>query len=358
MRLSFRSITLAGAALFATVCIARSDDRIQSYSVPKEHPPAAMPPGHPALDAPDIPVNAAPVRWTVPEDWQELAPTAIRIGNFAVPGKNGKKAEVAVTSFPGSVGTELDNVNRWRGEVGLPPVDESALSSQPVTVDSFEGKLFDLTGPSARTVVAMVPRNGSMWFFKLRGDAEVVAAAKPAFSDFLKSVHFSAASEPAPAPAAVAPPSLLSPPAESSSGLPKWQVPAGWTEAEPGPMILKKFSIADAAGAKASVSISSFPGDVGGTFANVNRWRGQMGLSAVTSDQLAGVTVSLDTTAGKATLVDFTGKDAKAGRPARLVGAIVPQGDKTWFYKLLGDAPLVGREKDNFLGFVKGVQYQ
>ena len=44
------------------------------------------------MAAPDIPVNAAPIRWTVPEGWQELAPNSIRIGNFVVTGKNGAKA--------------------------------------------------------------------------------------------------------------------------------------------------------------------------------------------------------------------------------------------------------------------------
>jgi len=322
----------------------------------------AMPPGHPPMDAPDFAVNAAPIHWTVPEGWQELAPTSIRKGNFVVPGKNGGKAEVAITSFPGSVGTERDNVNRWRQELGLPPVEESAVSSQPVTVDSFQGKLFDLAGSSARTVVAMVSRNGATWFFKMRGDTEVVAAAKPAFSDFLKSIHFSGAGEEAPAPA-VAPSAAAAPApappasAEAASDLPKWVAPADWTETEPGPMVRKKFSIADQAGAKAAVSVSFFPGDVGGTFNNVNRWRGQMGLPPVKADELAGVTETLETAGGKATLVDFTGMDSRTGRPARLVGAIVPRGDKTWFYKLLGDGPLVGKEKDSFVNFVKGAQY-
>ena len=38
-------------------------------------------------------------------------------------------------------------------------------------------------------------------------------------------------------------------------------------------------------GKTASVNISFFPGDVGGTFANVNRWRAQMGLPPVDARQ-------------------------------------------------------------------------
>jgi hypothetical protein len=353
VRISYRSIILGGAMFMAAVCNARGDDEIRAYTVPKETSPVAA--------TPDIPVNAAPVQWTAPDSWQKLTPTSIRLGNFVVPGQNGKKAEVTVTSFPGAVGTELDNVNRWRRELGLEPVEQSGVSSEAVTVDGSEGKLFDLAGASARTVVAMIPHNSAMWFFKIRGDAEVVGAARAAFSDFLKSVHFSGAVEEVPPPANVAS-SALPPPAppvaaDVAPDMPQWKPPTDWTETEPGPMIFKKFSISDPAGAKAAVSISFFPGDVGGVFANVNRWRGQMGLSPLEADRLASVTETVETAGGKATLVDFTGTDAKTGQLARLIGAIVPHGEQTWFYKLLGSSALVGKEKDGFVQFVKGVHY-
>jgi hypothetical protein len=40
------------------------------------------------------------------------------------------------------------------------------------------------------------------------------------------------------------------------------------------------------------------------------------------------------------------GTDAKTGQPARLVAAIVPHGDKTWFYKLMGNGKVVGGQKE------------
>jgi hypothetical protein len=319
--------------------------------------PAAQAAPAMAAGAADIPVNSAAIHWTVPGGWQVLAPTSIRKGNFVVPGQNGKKAEVTVTSFPGSVGTELDNVNRWRREVGLEPVEQSALSGDPVTVDGSEGKLFDLAGSAARTVVAMISRDGASWFFKLRGDPEVVGTAKSAFSEFLKSVRFGGAAPeaaaPAPAPPAAAPLAA----ADAAPGSTKWAVPANWTETEPGQMVFKKFSIAGAGDQKAAVSVSFFPGDVGGVFANVNRWRGQLGLAPIESGKLGEVTQTLDIPGGSATLADFTGTDTRTGRAERLVGAIVPHGNQTWFFKLMGDAPLVGQEKDNFARFVKGIQY-
>ena len=63
--------------------------------------------------------------------------------------------------------------------------------------------------------------------------------------------------------------------------------------------------------------------DVGGLLANVNRWRDQLGLPRLLAPALASETQSLDLSEGKATLVDFSGTDAKTGQPARLVGAIM-----------------------------------
>jgi hypothetical protein len=143
-----------------------------------------------AAGASDIPVNSAPIRWTLPAGWKEKPADGIRLGSFAIKGENGGKAEVAITSFPGSVGTELDNVNRWRGELG-PGAGRNKRCCIGAGDGGFvQGKLYDITGASARTVVAMIPRNGSSWFIKLRGDTATVAAAKPVFLEFLKSVHF------------------------------------------------------------------------------------------------------------------------------------------------------------------------
>jgi len=320
---------------------------------------------------PNIPVNSAPVTWTTPEGWRELPLDGIRLAHLAVPGTNGGKAEVAITSFPGSVGTELDNVNRWRGEVLLEPVGEGDVSSQPVTVDSCEGKVFDLAGASARTVVAMIPRGGNSWFIKLKGDSATVAAAKPVFLEFLKSIHFGAGGGQSAAPPAMPPKTDFhaglkgmpnahgdAPAPRAPMEEPNWSVPAQWVESPPRAMVFKSFSIAGGADGKAEVAISFFPGDVGGVLANVNRWRAQLGQPPVKADQLAGATESLAAADGPATMVDFTGTDAKTGRPARMVAAIVPHGDNTWFYKLIGDGAVVGKQKDSFVNFVKTVHYR
>jgi hypothetical protein len=59
---------------------------------------------------------------------------------------------------------------------------------------------------------------------------------------------------------------------------------------------------------------------------------------------------------GQATFVDMTGSNAN-GQPTRLVAAIVPMGNTTWFYKLMGDEKVVASQKDAFTKFVQTAKY-
>jgi hypothetical protein len=351
--------------LLALASAIQAQGQIRTYSVPKEHPASA----------------GAPIHWTVPGDWKTLAPSGIRIGNFIVE-KAGKKADIAVQSFPGAVGAEVDNVNRWRQQVALEAISQSEIVWKPITVDGSDGKLYDLSGPSDRILVASIPRDGNTWFFKMRGDKDLVQAQQPAFLDFLKSatfnrngtqlqsaMHTADAAPPIPPAGSFETPDpraglgTADPHAglglsanEGSSEMPKWNAPSNWEEKTPGPMILKSFSVVGDHGAAATVTINVLGGEGGGVLANVNRWRGQLGLPPVTSEDLPKMIQSLDTAAGKAMLVDLSGSD-KAGQPARLIVAKVSHGGGTWFYKIMGVAPTVAQEKGKFVQFVQTVQY-
>jgi len=90
---------------------------------------------------------------------------------------------------------------------------------------------------------------------------------------------------------------------------------------------------------------------------NVNRWRAQIGLVPEAEADLSKELQSLDLLDGKATLVDISGQDASKGQKARLVAIVLPRSGSTWFYKLMGDAQVVGREKQAFVKFVQTVKY-
>jgi hypothetical protein len=119
----------------------------------------------------------------------------MRKATYVVPGAGGADAELSVTAFPGAVGGELANVNRWRGQLQLPPLTEAELAGavSRVTINGLPVTLVDLTGGPAdrpqRLLGAIVPDHGANWFFKFTGPAALVANEKPAFLALVQSLQ-------------------------------------------------------------------------------------------------------------------------------------------------------------------------
>ncbi|CAA9414552.1 MAG: hypothetical protein AVDCRST_MAG64-2517, partial [uncultured Phycisphaerae bacterium] len=100
------------------------------------------------------------------------------------------QVELALTSFPGDVGGKLANVNRWRQQAGLPPIAEAQLEKETRTieVDGRQVMLVDVAGPETRLLAASIPGEGKLYFAKVTGPADQVAASRDAFEAFVKSV--------------------------------------------------------------------------------------------------------------------------------------------------------------------------
>jgi hypothetical protein len=156
-------------------------------------------------------------------------------------------------------------------------------------------------------------------------------------------------------------PDMLSAAADASAGAsqgkPNWQVPAGWREVPGGSFLVAKFLVAGSDNSQAAVNVSNAAGEGGGMMMNVNRWRGQLGLTPLSEGELTKAVTEVDTSGGKAMLVEMTGTDPRSGKPASLVGAILPRSGQTWFYKIMGDEPVVQAQKDAFKQFVSTAKY-
>ena len=85
---------------------------------------------------------------------------------------------------------------------------------------------------------------------------------------------------------------------------------------------------------------------------NVNRWRGQIGLPVAAPVDIAKTTEEMDISGKKGVFVDIGGADV--GK--RMLALILATGEKTWFFKLTGDAARVGEQRDAFLALVKSLQ--
>jgi len=202
------SIPVFGLLLALTAC---RESKVTAYRIPKEkeielpegHPPTAgaMPgadatagamPGMDMMNAAPVPTAEGPgLSWTAPAEWKLGPPAPMRKATFTIAGPAGT-AELTVTAFPGDVGGDLANVNRWRGQVGFAPLTEDTLDQNLDRIESngLHLAIVDLTDPAKpkATLGAIVPYSGSTWFFKLSGPTALVQQQKAVFLAFVKTI--------------------------------------------------------------------------------------------------------------------------------------------------------------------------
>jgi hypothetical protein len=245
----------------------------------------------------------APVTWTAPEGWKEEKGPAPRYATFHL-GPKEKPIELSVTMLGKEAAGILPNVNRWRGQLGLAPVDEAGLAelTKDIKVNDGSAVLVSMTGSTAKGA--------------------------------------------APNPMAMAPPMGV----KRSFN---YQKPGGWQEEphpERGAMPREAlFAVADG-GEKAEVSVTVLGNGGGGLMANVARWAGQAGAPEVTAEQMdkfPKITVA----GHESPLIDLTGKKG------RTIGAIITAGAKTWFFKMTGPSEVVEKHKAEFEAFLKSVKF-
>lgn len=133
--------------------------------------------------------GAKDIEWTIPDAW-ELSPQkkAMRLATFLV--KADKALAISVSRFPGDVGGELANVNRWRGQVGLEPVKAEDLQKGLEVIESKVGKakLVDISNGGKQMLAVMLPYEKSTYFFKLMGSKESVSKQKENMVKLIKSL--------------------------------------------------------------------------------------------------------------------------------------------------------------------------
>ena len=364
-------------------------NEVRVYQAPQDAPPVAAanpqggaPQNSPASEIPRSAASGSPssagpessaserpaVPWTVPAGWEEKPASGMRVASYGVKRPDGRSVDISVVAMGGGAGGELENVNRWRDQIGLEPATEADLAglrsiipsgNRQVVMYELDGKKAVLDGKyAARTLAAILPAGEMTVFFKITGESALVAEQKPQFLAWLKSVDTgggggesapeASASSSAPAPASAP---AVSGGSGGTDGLPNWQVPSGWKAAGPKPMRLASFDIPNAAG-NGDVSISKLSGNGGGLLANVNRWRGQVGLAPLEAGALAANSKTVATAGGDSgTWVELVGTEKT------ILGAIVARGEVSWFFKLTAPSAVAAQNREAFEQFVRSIRF-
>lgn len=178
------------AALLLSAC--SKGDEITVYKVPKDGGVAkpapvsdmgALPPGLQAQPA------STSLDWTDPAGWKRESGAGMRVATYKLAGG----AECSVVSLEGAAGGDLPNVNRWRGQLGLPEAASLQGISSTMNTPIGPATVVDMQGAGAqkgRRMAAAIVSDGSIsWFFKLTGPADAVGSAKPALLQLLGTLR-------------------------------------------------------------------------------------------------------------------------------------------------------------------------
>jgi len=178
------------------LCACKPEPKISTYEAKSESAPAAAKvsedssktnnamKGNATMQA-EVASFAEPKWGPIPKTWIATTPNPMRKGSWSVTQTDGSKAEIAVTVFPGDVGGDTANVNRWRGQLGLEKVSDEKIKADqsPLSIGNLTGRVYQLASADGKkfTTAVILPKNNATWFFKLTGDTAIVNAEKESF---------------------------------------------------------------------------------------------------------------------------------------------------------------------------------
>jgi hypothetical protein len=260
-------------------------------------------------------------KWKLPDGWIEEAPKKQFIDKNLRPADDTKKIAVTVSHAGGG---DMPNINRWRGQLGLPPAQKADLGefSKEFEVDGRKGRIVDLVGVAA----GGNPMGGPMMGGKTppnHPDVPGMPEMAPGGGEDAKYVY---------------------------------KLPEGWTKGEPKKMTLERITATEN-GETAEVTISVLPLRGGDPVLNINRWRNQIQLPPITDKaEILSIVKELDTADRQGIFVDLA--NPKAPAPNRILAVMVPTRTAMWFIKIFGPDALVGRQKANFEAFTHSFKFE
>ncbi len=334
--------------------------------------------------------------WKVPDGWKEEAGgNAMRAATIVIPNEKQKPLEITVNvaSWSGTQESVLANVNRWRGQLQLPPVGpqqlaevmhESNAGDRKITIVDIKGrfKTGSMTPPFASGAfgpLATGSRNSNLPpghppIDGLGGEgASGLPPGHPPIGDVngnLPADHPPIGDANATLPAGHPP---VDSAAESPAGLvpdetpvgdvPTFTAPSSWKQLPASGFHKAELAVADGK-QQARVTFIDFPVNEGPMIAdpllNINRWRREVGLPEIQQDALPGVTEKLEIS-GKpaifAAMIPDAAKSEQSKDDKATLAALVKNGDRIWFIKMMGSHDLVAAHKDEFKKFLKTVKF-
>ncbi len=139
---------------------------------------------------------AAAFKWTTPEGWERAPDRAMRLATYL--SHNGT-VECVVSLLSGGAGGVGANLNRWRAQMGQPPLSDDAIAELPtLNILGRKSPMIDISGdytgmsgdsvPGQRMLGAVCPLQDQVLFIKMVGPEAAVAAEVDHFRAFCNSI--------------------------------------------------------------------------------------------------------------------------------------------------------------------------
>lgn len=143
-----------------------------------------------SADDPHAPVGGfdpAALKWTPPAGWTQGPAKQMRLVTFLPEGQSG--VECAVTVLANDGGGLEANINRWRGQLNLAPLDKAAIAALPtVPVLGRAAVLAEIDGGKVGMYALMCELGSHAVFVKMTGPMEGLRAERERFLAFCRSL--------------------------------------------------------------------------------------------------------------------------------------------------------------------------
>jgi hypothetical protein len=245
-----------------------------------------------------------PLRWERPDTWKRAKAGGMRQAAFLLPAKD-TVLETTIIKLDREGNSVLENINRWRDFLTLPPVERAQLD------ETIERRKIN--------------------------DTEVIVFDKSGLGVYIK-----------PLTRPVQVPFL-------------YEIPADWAPSnqqvafsEDTYEVMKSKVDKDGKVVELEATVTVTPAG-GSKLENLNRWRGQLKLPELSQAEMDLQTRKIDVLGVKADYVDFANPQLAKGRN-RFLGVLLPYEKQTWVLKMAGPDELVGEQKQAFETFVKSIK--
>lgn len=236
--------------------------------------------------------------WKLPEGWRLGPPRSMRfatlLGSF-----DGGQVEISISSL-GPNQDLLDNVNRWRGQLGLPPLTDSDPELATIESASGELKIFDAVGEMVLTG-AMAP-----------------TTSNPPLRPELK-----------------------------------YEIPEGWIESQQSMMVPVRLRYGSDT-SRSQITVTQLLAAANRWLPNAQRWAGQVGVPEDEAN-VASLTeeIMIDSIPGQKIVLIPTDEESEFA----MVGAMIVRNDIAWFFKFIGQKEFVADNQVMFDQFLESFKF-